>query len=248
MKTCLLFLIPSLLTLPVLAQEQTIPANAQKPERTFQVIKRHEVVVGDHTITYQLVVPPAPSAPVPAPAARELSPQELEAQQRREAKQQQVLFFSATVLDHRVTELRWFDAGGAYRAFSNIDFQTFSGLTEIETADAIYTLLMAFDTGPAEALAERAREFPQLALLPNDRSAWLLMDGSAEAGAPTVTAWDAIHRHFDAHREELLRGYQQREATKAERERQLRENPPAPKKKVISYWKKNSAPRQENQP
>ena len=207
---------------------------AEKPARTFQVIKRREVAVGDHTITYQLVVPPAPSAPVPAPAARELSPQELEAQQRREAKQQQVLFFSATVLDHRVTELRWFDGGGAYRAFSNIDFQTFSGLTEIETGDAVYTLLMAFDTGTAEALAERIRDTPQLALLPNDRSAWLLMEGSAEAGAP----WDAIHRFFYAHREELLRGYQQREAAKAERERQLRENPPVPKKTVIRYWRK----------
>ena len=108
--------------------------------------------------------------------------------------------------------------------------------------------MMAFDTGTAEALAERNREIPQLALLPKDRSAWFLIDGSAEEGVSVATAWDSIHRHFDAHREELIRGYEQREVAKAEAERQLRENPPAPKKKVISYWKKDSAPRQEDRP
>ena len=66
-----------------------------------------------------------------------------------------MLFFSATVLDHRLTELRWFEEGGMFRAFSNIDFQYFSGMGEIETADSIYTLMLALDTGTAEMLAER---------------------------------------------------------------------------------------------
>ena len=241
LKACLLFLIASMPSLPIHSQEQTAQANAEKPARNFQVLKRREVVVGDHTITYQLVAPPQTPAPVaPTPAARVLSPAELEVQRRREAKQHAVLFFSATTLDHRVTELRWLDNGKSYRAFSNIDFQTFSGLTEIETADAVCTLMMAFDTGTAEALAERTREVPQLALLPNDRSAWLLMEGSAEEGASTVNAWDSIHRFFDAHREEMIRGHQQREVARAERERLERENPQPPKKTVISYWRKGN--------
>ena len=239
----MLFLVALLPLLPVAAQEASNQPVAEKPERTFQVIKRREVVVGDHTITFQLVAPPAPSAPVPAPAARVLSPQELEAQQRREAKQHLLLFFSATVFDHRVTELRWSDEQGSHRAFSNIDFQYFKGLTEIETADAIYTIMMAFDAESAEALAERTRDFPQLALLPNDRSAWLLAEGSAVQGSPVINAWDALHLHFDANREAMLRGYEEREAAKAEKERIARENPPAPKKnRVISFWKKNSTP------
>ena len=234
------------------AREPANPANAEKPAPNFQVLKRHEIVVGDHTVTFQLVVPPQTPAPAaPAPVARELSHQELEAQQRREAKSQKVLFFSATALDHRITELRWLDGGKSYRAFSNIDFQYFSGLTEIETEDSVCTLMMALDTGTAEALAERTRDISQVSLLPKDRAAWLLVDGSAEEGASVVTAWDSIHRYFDAHRAEMIRGYEQRQAAKAESERLEREKPPASKNRVITYWKKNSAPRpqsREDQP
>ncbi len=209
-------------------------------------------MVGDHTVTFQLVAPPPPPAPAPpAPPARVLTPQELEAQQRREAKLRKVLFFSATAFDHRVTELRWFDEGKSYRAFSNIDFQYFSGLTEIETDDAVCTLMMALETGTAEALAERTRDVPQAGLLPTDRAAWFLIDGSPEEGASVANAWDSIHRHFDTHRAEIIRGYEQRQAAKAERERIQRESPPATKNRVISIWKKNSAPRpqsREDQP
>ena len=106
--------------------------------------------------------------------------------------------------------------------------------------------MMAFDTGTAEALAERTREIPQLALLPNDRAAWLLIEGSAAEGVSVVTAWDSIHRHFDAHRAEMILAHARREASAAERE--LREHPPAPKKRVISYWKKENPPQRENPP
>ena len=171
---------------------------------------------------------------------RTLSPQELEAQQRRAAKQQKVLFFSATVFDHKLTELQWSEEGRKYRAFSNIDFQYFSGMGEIETADTIYTLMMALDSGTAETFAERTREFPQVALLPTDRVAWLPFEGFTPESTPVVTEWDSIHRFFDTHREEMIRGYQQREAANAERERQLRENPPARKNTVIRYWRKTT--------
>ena len=84
------------------------------------------------------------------------------------------------------------------------------------------------------------------ALLPNDRAAWLPIEGSAGEDGPVVTAWDAIHRYFDAHREEMIRGYQQREAAKIEKERIARENPAIPKKTVISYWRKDgTTPRPE---
>ena len=166
--------------------------------------------------------------------------EELAAAQRREAKPQKVLFFSATVFDHRVTELRWFDDGKSYRAFSNIDFHYFGGMGEIETTDTIYTVMMALDSGTAETLAERTRELPQLALLPADRVAWLPVEGFTQESAPVVAAWDSIHRFFDTHREEVIRGYEQRQAANAERERQLRENPPARKSTVISYWRKTT--------
>ncbi len=174
---------------------------------------------------------PAPAAPVP-------SAEELTAQERRAAKPPRVLFFSATVLNRTLTELRWFDEAGPHRAFSNIDFQVFSGMGEIETADAIYTLMLALDSGPAEAPAERTRDFPQIALLPHDRSAWLLAESQGSQSTPVMTALDAIHLFYDAHREALLQAHTEREAALAERERQLREHPPVKKNTVVSYWKK----------
>ena len=224
-----------------LAQDQTNQPAAEKPERNFQVLERTVVQHGDHSIIYQRVAPPpaaAPSAPAPVPVAKALSPQELETQQRREAKHHAVLFFSATVLDRRVTELRWSDDGKEYRAFSNIDFRYFSGMGEIETTDAIYTVMLALDSGTAETLAERTREFPQIAVLPKDRAAWVPADGSGQTNTTGMTALDAIHPYYDAHREALIQAYGEREAARAEAERQLREHPPVRKDTVITYWRK----------
>ena len=245
-KAWLPFLSALLLALPVFAQEQKEAGNLEQPPLeqppgSFQVLKRVEIKRGDHSIIFQHVAPPqatAPSAPVPPPKAPDPSPQQLEAQRRREAKQQRVLFFSATVFDHKLTELSWTEESGTYRAFSNIDFQYFSGMGEIETADAIYTLMLALDSGTPEALAERTRAFPQTALLPKDRSAWLLTEGPGKESTPVMTALDSIHPFYDAHRDELIRAYEQRVAANAERERQLREHPPVKKDTVITYWRK----------
>ena len=234
------------------AQDQTNQPAAEKPERNFQVLEQTVIKRGDHSIIYQRVAPPppaAPSTPTPVPAPRVLSPQELEAQQRREAKQHAVLFFSATVLDQRVTELRWSDEGKEYRAFSNIDFRYLSGMGEIETANAIYTLMLALDSGAAEVLAERTREFPQIAGLPKDRAAWVPAEGSGPTNTTVMTALDAIHPYYDAQREALIRAYGEREAARAEAERQLREHPSARKDTVIRYWRKSApaAPRQNEE-
>ena len=242
-KTWLPVLIALLLALPAFAQAQMQAGHSEVPPLNFEVLKRTEIKRGDHTIIFQRVAPPqatAPAAPVPQPKAPDLSPQELEAQRRREAKQQKVLFFSATVFDHKLTELHWTEESGTYRAFSNIDFQVFSGMGEIETADAIYALMMALDTGTPEALAERTRGFPQTALLPKDRSAWLLAEGPGKVSTPAMAALDALHPYYDTHRVELIQAHAQRLAASAERERQLRENPPVKKDTVIGYWRKPS--------
>ena len=242
------------LTLPICAQEPVNPAAVEKPERNFQVLERTVIKRGDHSIIYQRVAPPpptTPSAPAPVPVAKALTPQELEAQQRREAKQQAALFFSATVMDQRVTELRWSEEGKEYRAFSNIDFRYFSGMGEIETANAIYTLMLALDSGTAETLVERTREFPQIAVLPKERAAWVPADGSVQTSTMVMTALDAIHPYFDAHREALIRQYGEREAANVERERQLRERPPVRKDTVINFWRKpapTAPPQKEGAP
>ncbi len=64
----------------------------------------------------------------------------------------------------------------------------------------------------------------------------MLAGDSGKGNTAVMTALDSIHLFYDTHREELVRAYEQRAAASAERERQLRENPPAQKNTVISYW------------
>lgn len=223
-------------TLPLGAQEA-----AQPPERPFMVRKEWVRQQGGRTVIFQRVAPPPaipPAAPVPPVKAPVLSPQELEILRQREAKPRTVLLLSATVFDHRFTELRWTGEGGKFRALSNLDFQYFAGLPEIETADAIYTVMLALAEGTAAEAEERIRQFPQIAQLPQDRAAWLPAEDSSRENAPELAALDALHTYFDAHRAELIRTHEQRAAAEAERQRQLREHPPAPKPVVIRYWKK----------
>ena len=230
---CLLAL---LLTLPLGAQEAAPP-----PERQFTVRKEWVRQQGDQTVIFQRVDPPPalpPAAPVPPVKAPDLSPQELETLRQREAKPRTVLLLSATGFDHRLTELRWAGEGGKFRAFSNLDFQYLAGLPEIETADVIYTVMLALADGTAAEAEEKTRQFPQIALLPKDRAAWVPAETPAPENAPVLAALDAIHTWYDAHRAELIRSHEQRTAAEAERQRQLREHPPVPKTVVIRYWRK----------
>ena len=109
---------------------------------------------------------------------------------------------------------------------------------EIETANVIYTLMLALDSVPPETVAERTRQFPQIAALPKDRAAWVLADGSGQTNTTGMTTLDAIHPYYDAHREALIRAHGEGEAARTEAERQLREHPPVRKDTVITYWRK----------
>lgn len=179
-----------------------------------------------------------PTGPLPPAKAPDLSAQELETLRQREAKQHTVLFFSATVFDHQFTELRWTGEAGKFRAFSSIDFQYLGGLPEIETADTVYTVMLALATGTAAEAEERARKAPEVSLLPKGRSAWVLAEDSRRESTPVLTALDAIHTYYEAHRVELIRAYEQRVTAEAERQRQLQANPPTPKTSIIRYWRK----------
>lgn len=226
-------ILASLLTLPICAQEAT-----QLPERPLTVHKTWVRQQNSQTVILQRVDPP-PALPPTVPPAKvpDLSPQEIETQRQREAKQHTVLLFSATVFDHRFTELRWTGEAGKFRAFSSIDFQYFGGMPEIETADTIYTVMLALAAGTAAEAEERTRKAPEVSLLPKDRTAWVLAEDSKQEGTPVMTALDAIHTYYDTHRAELIHTYEQRAAAEAERQRQLREQPPVPKEIIIRFGK-----------
>ena len=158
-------------------------------------------------------------------------------------KKLEALHLFATVYDHAVTELRWSERLRQYRAFSNIDFNHFAGVFDIETADTVYMLLLGLGNQTREQAEPERREIGEQPLPPpqsfnQSRAEYRLVgiDPQAPASTAGLKGLDALHRFYDANRERLAAAY----ATRIEQERRQKANPPAPKHTVINFWPKKS--------
>jgi hypothetical protein len=116
---------------------------ASPPVINFQVLQTRRIPVGNRSIIFNRVEPPAlpprPAVVVPqvaAPTGEELNALE-ESQAKYARKKREALFISATVFNNTVTELYWTHHGRQCHAFSNINFNYFAGLVEFETDDIV---------------------------------------------------------------------------------------------------------------
>lgn len=224
----------------------------------FRVLKQWQLDLGNRSIFYNRVVPPVlptPSPTVPEAPPPPLSPEVLARLRERAAKKYIPTFFFATVYDHQLSELWWYDKAGQHRIFSNVDFNYFTGIAEIETADAIYSYFLILDNrstdisgewknSPAAAayLQELKQHLPAMSQFPAGRSGYLITEKPAPANSDIYATFDAMHAYFDAHRFQMISDYQQREAEYAAREQWAKEHPPIPHDTVINYWKEDRAP------
>jgi hypothetical protein len=252
----LLVILPAILAA---AQQNAVPTEAE-PALNLRIIEGVEVKFPDHSIFYHRVAPPAAPAgrvPLAVPVPHPLSLAESAAAEARASKKSAVLVLSATVYDHRVTELRWRSGNRDFHAWSNLDFNYLAGLGEVETADCIYFLIMGLGNETRESAAEWERfaagegladrgatkALPDLATFPGGRYTYLLTAEAPAAdslAADTLAALDALHRYYDANSIRLFANYAEREATRTAREQWLKEHPPAPKNTVINFWPKKS--------
>jgi hypothetical protein len=232
------------------ASDGDVPeTNDDRAGLNFQVIERWEADVGDHLIFYNRVAPPAVPA-VTLSTAEPLATNDAVATDLREQKKVDVLMLFATVVDHRITEVRWFSGSQQYRAFSTIDFNQLCGLGEIETADTVYSLIPGVSNESSEASGGLDRyateqEWPteaiQMAAANQTHSQYFVVPSDAPPPANILTALDALHVYYDGHRQELAEACAQREAQRLEKERWLKEHPPAPKDTVINFWPQKSS-------
>ena len=232
--------------------EQASPSDS--PPIKFQVLERRTIDLGNRSLFLNRVVPPKlPPAPAPTPSPPEpqFTLEQKQALAEREAKQTVVLFLSVTVYDRKVSELRWSDARGSHRAFSNIDFSYLAGMGGFETPDTSYTLMMGLGN---ETRAERIDDGRSLTTdeLKNDlqlddppatnfsatRSEYVIVEDKSASAPPAedLTALDTLHVYFDANKQRLIDEYDEREAANAARKQWLEEHPPVPKDTVINYW------------
>ena len=205
----------------------------------FQTIESRRVKTGGRSVVMNRVAPPIlPEAPKPpsAQTAEEIAAAEAAEVQQAPQKRHEVLFLSATVYDRKVTELRWSVDGKQRSAFSNVDFNYFTGISQIETADANFSLIFALDNQNAEQ--REATDLPALERFSLARAEYFMKE---HQGAPVLAdeklaALDALHVYFDANKQRLIADAAKRQAALAEKERQLKEHPPAPKNTVINFW------------
>ena len=170
------------------------------------------------------------------------TPEEADRQRERDKKEHYFLSISATVFAHQITELRWQCEGGEQvHAYSNLDFTHLAGIGSFETADAVYSLVMAVgdESSQGEVKAQRMKALPRLDQFPKGYTSYLL-DAKADTSEAqkACEAMDALHAYYDANREQLTQAHQQRETARAIRERWHKEHPPVPKDTVIHFWRK----------
>ena len=257
-----------------LAGEEAALGDAEAAgSRSYEVIDSYEADLGDHKIIFHWVKPPAARVkPVVASMPAEPSSEVLAQIEAQRAGEHQSLLLTGTVYDREVTELKWSYGGRSYRAFSNVDFDhlccNFELLT-IEEGDRVYKITKVIDSESTEtrAMINRARlEQGQPALpakwipspedFPLGRSAFLLVDRGArgnDEAAPTddeiraaCAGIEAIHRYYDANKDELIAKWRERLAAQEAASTQAAQREPKPKEDtVIYFWRE---PREDANP
>jgi hypothetical protein len=199
------------------------------------------------------VVPPALSpepAISPAPTLEPARALALTAeQQRRAAKKHETLLLTATVYEQRVTDVRWHQQGREYRAWSNVDFNHLAGVSEIETVDHIYQLLIGVTNQTAaeieafnRSITERGLPAAVMKPLPPaiawnlERAEYQFVPETAAVPAEVTAFLDTLHIYYDAHRDALAEQAAQRAAEQATRAQWLKDHPPMPKDTVVRFW------------
>lgn len=247
MKRSILCLFSAAFSVAAPADERSLTpkATAQSP-----VLDRQEYASDRGELIFERIAPPKLAKPQSAAPAQAPTPEEIAAWRGREAKAQQFIQLSATVIDRRVSILRWSDATTEYHAVSNIDFHYLCGVGDFETADTVFTFFMGIgsETFSAEeraagALERRLAEFGLTRLpapheFPSQSPSWRLIRTVPVRipGVTTSAAIDALHAHFARHREECEASWRRREAARLEAEQRRRENPPPPERVRVRFW------------
>lgn len=249
MKTLPYLLIGLASTSFIVAQDTAVPRRAAKDAldgrkgiNQSAILDELELRKGGSSTVFRRVVPPV-EAVVPAEAvapARAVkgavrSGGGVAEDAAGVVKKSEVLLLSATVFDRRVTELKWTVGGRQFRAWSNVDFNNFTGVTQVEAGDTIYTVMLALDN---QSVADAAaggllpKDLPAAGKFPKPVA--YFVEQGAEVPAESLAGLDALHAYFEANRGQLI-------AAAAQRAAQPPPTAPQPAgRTVLEFWPKKS--------
>ncbi len=185
-----------------------------------QVLDQQQVDMGDHTVTLNRIAPPPLPSPLPSPSA----PPGVE-------KPCKVVSLSVDQQNQRFTEVRGYGASRPeLHAHLNVDFRLFGGVSQLETSDAFYLYMLAFDFDSTDA------SLPDPTLSLPDHASYAVTAGSAADYTDALGGLDALCAYFDANRPQLIADYQKRRADAEARRNQPPTPTPTPRNIIVNYW------------
>ncbi len=217
-------------------------------------------VKGKITATVQLVEDPGltdPLPPLPDMSVDDAAVQARLAELRTTQRSMRILFVSATVYDHKRTFLRCFpngQANGEVSAWSNVDFNHFSGFStfQVKGEDGVlrkYALIMGIgnvDTQNTRSQFDKNRvdhgvtHVPKLHESPELRDEGATFEVFEGNGGEAFQAIADMHSLYRKEGQRMKTTFHAREKANAERKASLITNPPVPKDVTIQFWKREN--------
>jgi hypothetical protein len=218
-------------------------------------------ITGTINVTVQLVQDPnLPDPPPPLPALPPEDPAVIArlAELRENYRGTELVFLSATVYDHNRTFLRIYPNGrlvDSVTAWSNLDFNHFSGFSTYRVKDAEdgtlydFGLLMGIggiDTRRWKEIAEargieykgpEIPEIPEMTDLADGGPSFIVVEGDAKS--PAMDTLEQIHDLYRKEGARMEEAYHAREKAREERKAYLLANPPKPNDVTVRFWKRN---------
>lgn len=215
-------------------------------------------VTGTINVTVQVVEDPGlPDPPPPLPAVPPDDPAVIARMEELVANYRgtELVFLSATVVDHKRTFLRIYPNGKVGKevtAWSNLDFNHFGGFSTYRVRDAAdgtlydYGLLMGVGNISSQRLGELAErgdldyntpatsELPDLSV---GGPAFIVVEGDAKS--PAMDTLEQVHDLYRKEGQRMEVAYHAREKARAERKVYLLANPPTPDDIVIRFWERD---------
>jgi hypothetical protein len=121
----------------------------------LSVVESQEIDLGTRSLIFNRVEPPILAERPAQPPLQEpnYTPEQLERMQRQANKALRFFMVSATVYDRTISELRCHSRGqDQIRVYANIDFNLMAGVTEIETEEAVYMIMIGLGNEPRESI------------------------------------------------------------------------------------------------
>ena len=168
----------------------------------------------------------------------------------------QLVFLSAEVHDHNRTFLTIYPNGkhaGAVTAWSNLDFNHFSGFSTFRVKDGIdgtphdIALLMGIGNTDKQRLGRLAKrsgrdhdvpKIPEIPDLAAGGPSFIVVEG--DAGSPAMDTMEQIHDLYRKEGSRMEAAHRARQQDRAKRKAYLLANPPKPKDVTIQFWKRNN--------